>query len=74
MWGINPPFFAAPCNIPAWIHQLLANDDGKARPEYRCQEPENGGWSCQVFDYYLESPAQSPRHDTVQSSGRKLGN
>jgi hypothetical protein len=68
--GLTPHFWA-PCDIPTWILQFLASGDGKARPEYRYQEPESGEWDCHVFDR-LESPAQSPRHDTVQSGRRKL--
>jgi hypothetical protein len=70
MWWINPHFFAAPCDIPTLILKFLDNGNGDARPEYRCQEPENGEWSCHVFDH-LESPAQSPRHDAVHSGGKK---
>jgi hypothetical protein len=71
MWGINPSFFAAPCDIPTRILHLLEIGDGKARPEYTFQEPENGEWNCHVFDS-LESPARILRHYTVQSAGRKL--
>lgn len=48
----------------------MVNCDGRASPEYRRQEP-SGGWDRHVFDS-LDSPAQSPRHDAVRVSDRKL--
>lgn len=50
----------------------MVNGDGRASPEFRRQEP-NEGWdsSCHVFGP-LESPAQCPRHNTLRGSGRIL--
>lgn len=70
MWGINPPFLPHPV-----IFQLEFFNRWpivtKARPEYSFLEAENGAWNRHVFDY-LGSPAQSPRHNTVQSGDRKF--